>query len=111
MALIGEELHFNNEKFFNLNPNTPIIQIGDGRDNGTIRTDKFICPIIYRGSIKIEILSGEKLFAFELSNKPNHYLLYGSTGSEIFTEAINAWKDRITKKPSGYLRFYKPEFY
>lgn len=33
------------------------------------------------------------------------YLIYGSTGEEIFTEAAMS-----IKKKTGYVRFYKPIF-
>ena len=55
----------------------------------------------------------EKMFAFKLpiqDNNDDFFLLYGSTGLEIFTEHELAKKDRLTKKRTSYVRFYAPIF-
>lgn len=43
-------------------------------------------------------------------NEEDIFFLYGSTGSEIFTEAVFSMKDRSTGKRTGYMRFYDPTF-
>lgn len=104
-ALIGNEIQFENEQFFGLQPGSEIIQIGNGKENGTIRTDKFVNPIKYVGSIEID---GEKKFAFHLPSKMledksiNHYLLYFKTEYEIGLD--------VYSKSKHYVRWYKPEF-
>ena len=113
LGMSGYNISFYDEEFFSLKPNESIIQIGNGKNNGTIRTDKFSYPIKYVGSIFIQFNKKEKMFAFLLPDKVNNesiYLLYGTTGSEIFTEAVFSNKDRITGKTTAYLRFFAPNF-
>ena len=113
LGMSGNNISFYDEEFFSLKPNESIIQIGNGKNNGTIRTDKFSYPIKYVGSIFIQFNKKEKMFAFLLLDKVNNesiYLLYGTTGSEIFTEAVFSNKDRITGKTTAYLRFFAPNF-
>jgi hypothetical protein len=113
LGMSGNNISFYDEEFFSLKPNESIIQIGNGKNNGTIRTDKFSYPIKYVGSIFIQFNKKEKMFAFLLPDKVNNesiYLLYGTTGSEIFTEAVFSNKDRITGKTTAYLRFFAPNF-
>lgn len=113
LGMSGNNISFYDEEFFSLKPNESIIQIGNGKNNGTIRTDKFSYPIKYVGSIFIQFNKIEKMFAFLLPDKVNNesiYLLYGTTGSEIFTEAVFSNKDRITGKTTAYLRFFAPNF-
>lgn len=113
LGMTGENLVFENENLFDLKPNESVIQIGNGKENGTIRTDKFIYPIKYVGSILCQFDQTEKMFAFLLPDKINDedvYLLYGSTGKEIFTEAVFSFKDRTTGGTTGYMRFYAPTF-
>ena len=113
LGMSGNNISFYDEEFFSLKPNESIIQIGNGKNNGTIRTDKFSYPIKYVGSIFIQFNKKEKMFAFLLPYKVNNesiYLLYGTTGSEIFTEAVFSNKDRITGKTTAYLRFFAPNF-
>lgn len=113
LGLSGQNINFKNESFFSLEVGQMIIQIGNGKENGTIRTDLFINPVKYVGSIVCNFAKKEKLYAFMLSEKSsdvNYYVLYGSTPDEIFTEAVYSMKDRVTGKTSSYVRFYKPVF-
>ena len=45
LGMSGNNISFYDEEFFSLKPNESIIQIGNGKNNGTIRTDKFSYPI------------------------------------------------------------------
>ncbi|WP_353119468.1 hypothetical protein [Myroides odoratus] len=113
LGLSGRNINFHKEDFFGLKPNQSVIQIGNGKENGTIRTDFFKSPIMYSGSIICQFDKKEKMYAFKLTEKEGDeelYLLYGSTGEEIFTEAVFSIKSRVTGKISSYMRFYKPEF-
>jgi len=120
LGMAGKHILFGNEKFFGLNPGDCVTQIGNGKNNGTIRTDKFHYPVMYVGSIICqfhapeEMAAPEKMFAFKVPEETEDgesiYLLYGSTGHEIFTEYRYCEKDRTTGKPASYVRFYKPEF-
>ena len=113
LGMSGNNISFYDEEFFSLKPNESIIQIGNGKNNGTIRTDKFSYPIKYVGSIFIQFNKKEKMFAFLLPDKVNNeniYLLYGTTGAEIFTEAVYSMKDRTLNEITSYLRFYAPCF-
>ncbi|MES2379867.1 MAG: hypothetical protein V4538_02425 [Bacteroidota bacterium] len=113
LGLSGKNLLFGNDDFFGLKVGEFVNQIGNGKENGTIRTDQFLYPVKYVGSIECQFEKKEKMFAFELPHKiddANVYLLYGSTDSEIFTEAVYSMKDKITKTTTGYTRFYAPEF-
>jgi hypothetical protein len=113
LGMSGRDVSFLKEPFFGLAPGDKVKQIGDGRENGTIRTDCFGTALVYRGSILCQFGKPEKMFAFEFPHSPDGdrlYLLYGSTGHEIFTEGVYARKDRTTKKVSGYMRFYAPVF-
>lgn len=113
LGMSGNNISFGSEDFFGLLPNEYIIQIGNGKENGTIRTDKFSYPVKYVGSILCKFEKEEKMFAFLLPDKVNNedvFLLYGKTENEIFTEAVLSMKDRITRKTTGYLRFYAPTF-
>lgn len=113
LAMSGRDVSFSGEPFFGLLPGEKVSQVGDGRENGTIRTDSFGSPLVYRGSIVCEFQKPEKMFAFELPRKEDGsslFFLYGTTGHEIFTEGVYARKDRTTKKVSGYMRFYAPVF-
>jgi hypothetical protein len=85
LGMSGNNISFYDEEFFSLKPNESIIQIGNGKNNGTIRTDKFSYPIKYVGSIFIQF-NKRKMFAFLLPDKVNNesiYLLYGTTGSRF----------------------------
>ncbi len=113
LGMTGQNLHFKKEDFFGLKPEESIIQIGNGKENGTIRTDLFEFPIKYVGSIICQFDKPEKMFAFLLPQKIDDediYLLYGTTGNEIFTEALLSKKDRTTGQTTGYMRFYAPVF-
>lgn len=106
LGLSGNNIQFEKEPFFELNPDDEVLQIGDGRENGCIRTDKFNSPIKYMGSIILKFDKEEKMFAFKISGHEydfDVFFLYGSTGLEVFTEA------KYTKKLS-YMRFYAPVF-
>lgn len=108
LGLSGENIQFVKEDFFGLKVGEKVTQIGNGKENGTIRTDKFKYPLLYVGSIICEYSKSEKMFAFKLPYKINDehiYYLYGSTGLEIYTECILS---SITG--SSYMRFYKPFF-
>lgn len=113
LGLTGNDLVFEKESFFGLVPGEFIIQVGNGKENGCIRTDRFLYPVQYVGSIYCQFSEKEKMFAFMLPEKEGNecvYLIYGSTGSEIFTEGVYSMKDRTTGKTTGYMRFYAPEF-
>lgn len=113
LGLSGQNILFNKEPFFGLNPNESIIQIGNGKENGTIRTDKFSFPVKYVGSFICQFDEPEKMFAFMLPEKINNediFLLYGSTGCQIFTESVFSMQDRHTGKTTGYVRVYAPDF-
>ena len=108
LSLIGQNLKFKQENFFDLIPGTIVTQIGDGRNTGTYRTDTFKNPVIYMGSIVYQFDEKETLYAFQL--KPKHknnnlYLLYGSTGDEIFTEELTNNQNK-----NSYMRYYTPQF-
>lgn len=108
LGMIGKNIKFKNEPFFNLQVGSFINQIGDGRRTGVIRTDIFYNPVKYVGSILCDFSYTEKFYAFDtgvISNENNVYLLYGSTGDEIYTEAKTSKKGK-----DSYLRFYKPIF-
>ena len=113
LGFSGQNTSFKNESFFELSVGNKITQLGNGKDNGTIRTDLFKYPVEYVGSIMIQFDELEKMYAFKLPDKIDNediYLLYGSTDFEIWTEAVFSSKDRITNKISTYMRFYKPVF-
>lgn len=103
LAVKGD-IDFVHVPFFDLPVGSMVKQIGDGRENGCIRTDVFTEPFKYVGSFMASPLGVEnEFFAFEIpasiykASEP-HYLLYGSTGCEIVRET----KD--------YYRFLKPQF-
>lgn len=101
LGLSGNNISFYPEPFFGLLPNSEVVQIGNGKENGVIRTDKFAYPVKYLGSIICQFSEKEKMFAFMLPEKPEGedvFLLYGSTGDQIFTEH------------QDYVRVYAPEF-
>lgn len=113
LGLSGQNISFQKEDFFSLKAGTFVTQIGNGKSNGTIRTDSFSFPVEYVGSIVCKFNKEEKMFAFKLpiqDNNDDFFLLYGSTGLEIFTEHELAKKDRLTKKRTSYVRFYAPIF-
>lgn len=113
LGMSGRNILFNKEEFFGLKPDEFIIQIGNGNENGTIRTDKFQYPIRYVGSIICQFDKQEKMFAFLLPEKIDNediFLLYGKTTNEIFTERVFSMKDRFTGETTSYLRFYFPFF-
>lgn len=113
LSIKGKDIEFNLETFFDLVPGQVISQIGNGKENGTIRTDKFVNPVEYIGTIMVQFQKLEKMYAFKLPESvdgDNLYFLYGSTGHEIFTEAVYSFNFNRTGKPFGYLRFYAPEF-
>lgn len=101
MAIRGE-IDFTKESFFSLSPDTYVIQIGDGRENGSFRTDLFVQPFKYVGSFIGRFES--KYFAFQVpqnmlpANSELHYLLYESTGKEII------------RREKSYNRFFSPVF-
>lgn len=107
LGLTGKNV-FTDEDFFDLKVGDQITQIGNGKNNGTIRTDLFTNPIKYVGSIMCEFDKPEKMYAFQIA-ETDMYILYGSTGQEIFTEEIYS-RDKKTGKASSYVRFYSPEF-
>lgn len=92
---------FDNKPFFDLQVGAMVKKIGDGRENGCYRTDDFVSPFRYCGSIQID---DDEFYAFELpleilddKNIPV-FILYGSTGSEVLRET------------KGNYRFYVPIF-
>lgn len=107
LGLQGNNIEFTKEPFFGLQPGTKITQIGNGKENGTIRTDVFEQPLTYVGSVIVQFSKKEKMFAFQLDCKvdnENVYFLYGKTKYEIFTETGNKTNNE------SFMRFYKPEF-
>lgn len=108
LGIIGTNIEFINEDFYGLKVGESIIQIGDGRENGTIRTDVFKYHITYSGAIVCKFKEEEKMYAFKmpvLFNEQSVFLLYGDTGCEIFTEVATN-----KKRTNSYMRFYKPVF-
>ncbi len=108
LGMTGKNIDFLNEEFFGLQPGEFIRQIGNGKENGTIRTDQFSYNLKFAGAIICQFSKPEKMFAFELpekSDNENIYFLYGTTGSEIFTEAVYSRKQK-----NSYMRFYAPVF-
>lgn len=104
MAVQGS-IKFSNEPFFDLQPNTKVIKIGDGRNTGCYRTDLFTEPFLYVGSFESDITGiNEKYFAFQVpqsltpDSNENYYLLYESTGLEIL------------RRTKSYVRFITPIF-
>lgn len=109
LGLSGQNIQFKNEDFFGLKVGQKVVQVGDGRENGSFRTDSFKYPVKYVGSVMCQFSKAEKLFAFQLPDKINDedvFLLYGSTGEEIFTEGSYSKKRKL-----GYMRFYVPVFF
>lgn len=109
LGLSGNNIEFIKEDFFELKVGQSIVQVGDGRENGCFRTDSFKCPVKYVGSVFCEFDEPEKMYAFKLPENLDDgdvYLLYGSTGSEIFTEAVYSKKEK-----QSYVRFYQPIFF
>lgn len=107
LGMSGNNIEFNQEAFFGLIPGSKVVQIGNGKENGTIRTDNFITPVTYKGSLMVQFEKLEKMYAFQV--ECNHvdedvFFLYGSTGKEIFTECGNKTNN------AGFMRFYAPEF-
>jgi hypothetical protein len=101
LGLQGQNLIFEKVDLFDLKPDTIVNQIGNGKENGCIRTDVFIEPVLYVGSIECQFVEIETMYAFKLNQKSNDnelFFLYGKTPFEIFTEH----KD--------YVRWYKPVF-
>ncbi|MBQ0907500.1 hypothetical protein KBJ98_02160 [Flavobacterium sp. F-328] len=108
LGMSGANINFLNEEFFGLKPGELINQIGNGKENGTIRTDKFKYTLKFVGAIMCEFKKPEKMYAFELPEKLNNeciYFLYGTTGSEIFTEEVYSKKQK-----KSFMRFYAPVF-
>ena len=103
IAAVGE-INFLKESFFKIQPGDKISQIGDGRETGSYRTDKFTYPVEYKGSFLSDQYGDEsnKYYAFkvpiELSPDDglNYFLLYESTGLEIL------------RRTTSYIRFFKP---
>lgn len=107
LALKGNSLQFNNEKFFTLETGQYVTQIGDGRETGVYRTDFFVEPFLYMGSFEgVDDNGSVKYFAFQipksiLSILPNnvpHFFLYESTGLEAMI------------RTKSYIRFFNPKF-
>ena len=98
MAVCGE-IDFIQDHFFGIKPRSKVVQIGDGRENGCYRTDRFKIPFSYSGSF---LLQGIKYYAFQVpsemltKNSIPHYILYESTGSEPL------------RRKRDYVRFFYP---
>lgn len=76
------------ESFFGLEVGSNVTQIGDGRETGSFRTDRFVKPFVYSGSFIHEAI---EYFVFRipfemlpLDSEP-HYILYESTGGEVLS--------------------------
>jgi hypothetical protein len=112
LGMSGNNISFYDEEFFSLKPNESIIQIGNGKNNGTIRTDKFSYPIKYVGSIFIQFNKKEKclLFYCQIKLIMKVSICFTEQLVAIFTEAVFSNKDRITGKTTAYLRFFAPNF-
>lgn len=102
---IRGDVNFTKEPFFSLIPDTYIIQIGDGRENGSFRTDLFVEPFKYVGVFIGKADSGTcKYYAFQVPfnmlpvNSEPYYLLYETTGLEIL------------RRTKSYNRFFCPVF-
>ncbi len=95
------DIKLKKEPFFGLKVNSFVTEIGDGRENGCYRTDKFSQPFKYAGSF---IDKGEKYFAFQVpqkmlpGNSQKHFLLYETTGHEILC------------RTKTYVRFFAAKF-
>lgn len=108
LGMTGKDIDFLNEDFFGLKPSESVRQIGNGKENGTMRTDNFAYDLKYVGAIICQFSKPEKMYAFELpekNNDENIYFLYGTTGNEIFTEAVYSRKQK-----TSFMRFYAPVF-
>ncbi len=109
LGIFGNDIQFLSEEFFSLKVGSFINQIGEGKETGTNRVDRFIEPIKYVGAIQItQFEYDEKMYAFELKHKRNGeklYLLYGTTGLEVFAEEAYSNTNK-----GVYMRFYKPIF-
>jgi hypothetical protein len=99
------KIDFSQEPFFGIQPDTKILQIGDGRETGCYRTDFFVQPFTYVGSFVATPENEEvKYYAFEVpismlpDDSESHYLLYESTGSEVL------------RRKTSYNRFITPVF-
>lgn len=107
-GLSGNDLQFEKEDFFGLKPGAAVIQIGDGRENGCVRTSEFEYPVIYKGSIMVDFGNDiRKMYAFFVKkmNGEDVYFIYGSTGMEIYNENITN-----LKTGAFVCRWYKPQF-
>ncbi|MDE5421751.1 hypothetical protein L3073_05990 [Ancylomarina sp. DW003] len=99
------QIDFLQEPFFEIQPDTKILQIGDGRETGCNRTDFFVEPFTYVGAF-IAAPEGKdvKYYAFEVpvnmlpDDSEPHYLLYESTGLEVL------------RRKTDYDRFINPVF-
>ncbi|SEE67298.1 hypothetical protein SAMN04487765_3730 [Tenacibaculum sp. MAR_2010_89] len=100
MAVKGN-LKLIKESFFDLEINSFVTQIGDGRETGNYRTDTFSQPFKYVGCFLEKDL---KYYAFQVPKKmlpgksQKHYLLYETTGYEILS------------RHKSYVRFYSAQF-
>ncbi len=101
----GVDIEFIKEKLFDLEPGVFVTQIGDGRNNGSYRTDNFVQPFQYVGSLKID-MDGEmaKVYCFQVPPEmiptlsEQAYLLYESTEFEIL------------RRDKKYMRWMVPIF-
>lgn len=98
-------IDFKKENLYGLEPDTPVLQIGNGKENGCIRTDYFVKPFYYVGSfIGINDDGDCKYYAFRIpedmlpKKSEPHYLLYEDTGHEL------------CRHRKDYTRFLKPIF-
>jgi hypothetical protein len=100
---------FKPDHFFGLKPGERIVQIGCGRENGVIRTDRFISSVEYMGSLIIE---DKKYYAMHLDR--DVYLLYRSTVGDIPVKDAYTREDGEIYTHTGielqYPRFYAPQF-
>lgn len=113
LGITGNDIPFIEKDFFGLKVGESVIQIGNGKENGTIRTDNFSFPIKYVGMVICQFDKAEEMYAFMLSEQnegKDLFFIYGKSENEIFTEAVYSKKDRTTGKPTGFLRFYEPVF-
>lgn len=103
LVLTGDNIQFMDIDCYGLKPFSKVLEIGEGRETGCNRIDRFKQYVTYVGGVKIK---GKQWYCFQnhCSNE-RMYLLYGSTGMELFTPLVS--RNGIVGESN---RFYKPIF-